>query len=183
MSLVQGSPGKAFSENEGGGMTVNVLDVAAAKEQEVKSYYEKLAGETALAGIKNIFTLLAGDEQKHYEMVLALKSGRLPDLAPDSKVLEYARETAGRMIGNKDAAELIGNDLEGYRHALKVEAESVRFYERIAAQENNEDSRKILLKILGEEKKHYNVVENLYDFALKPEYFLEWGEFSNLREL
>jgi len=164
-------------------MTVNVLEVAAAKEKQVKSHYEKLAGETALAGIRNIFTLLAADEQKHYEMVLALKGGRLPDLSPDTTVLERARETVGKMIGNRAAAELISNDLEGYRHALEVEAESVRFYESIAEQGSDEDSRKVLQKILEEEKKHYNVVENLYDFALKPGYFLEWGEFSNLREL
>ncbi len=162
---------------------MNVLDVAAAKEKQVKSYYEKLAGETALAGIRKIFTLLAADEQKHYEMVLALKGGRLPDLSPDSTVLECARETVGKMIGSREAAELIRNDLEGYRHALEVEAESVRFYGSIVEQESDEDSGKILRKILEEEKKHYNVVENLYDFALKPEYFLEWCEFSNLREL
>jgi rubrerythrin len=164
-------------------MIMNVLDVAAAKEKQVKSYYEKLAAETALAGIRNIFTLLAGDEQKHYEMVLALQSGRLPDLSPDSTILEYARETVGKMIGDKDAALSIRNDLEGYRHALEVEAESVRFYDRIAAEESDESSRKVLQKILCEEKKHYNVVENLYDFAQKPEYFLAWGEFGNLRDL
>jgi len=162
---------------------MNVLDVAAAKEKQVQSYYEKLAGETALAGIRNIFTLLAGDEKKHYEMVLAIRDGRLPDLSPDSTALEYARETLGNLIGDKNAAASIRNDLEGYRHALKVEAESVRFYESIAGEEKDANSGKVLQKILGEEKKHYNIVENLYDFALKPEYFLASGEFSNLREL
>jgi hypothetical protein len=42
---------------------------------------------------------------------------------------------------------------------------------------------KLVTAILDEEKKHYTIVANLYDFALEPEYFLAWGEFSNLKEL
>lgn len=162
---------------------MNVLDVAASKELEVKSYYEKLAQESLLVGIRNIFLLMTRDEQKHYEMVLALKSGKYSELSADSTVLETAREIIGSFIGDKDLAGSLRNDLDGYRQALSVEAESVRFYEKLAAVETDAKSREVLLKILGEEKKHYNVVENLYDFAFKPEYFLAWGEFSNLRDL
>jgi len=162
---------------------MNVLDVAASKELEMKSCYEKIARESSLVGICTIFSLLARDEEKHYEMVLALKNGTYPELPTDSTVLETAREMVGGFVGDKDVAGSLRNDLEGYRLALAMEDESVRFYEKIAAAENDAASRKVLLKILGEEKKHYNVVENLYDFAFKPEYFLAWAEFSNLREL
>ncbi|HEY6871918.1 MAG TPA: hypothetical protein VI298_04220 [Geobacteraceae bacterium] len=41
----------------------------------------------------------------------------------------------------------------------------------------------LLLRIANEEKKHYNIMENFYDFVLAPQSFLAWGEFSNLREL
>jgi|AMWB02.1.fsa_nt_gi rubrerythrin len=164
-------------------MVMNVLDVAASKELEMKSCYEKIARESTLVGIRTIFSLLARDEEKHYEMVLALRGGTCPELPTDSTVLETARTMVGSFVGDKDVAGLLRNDLDGYRLALAMEGESVRSYEKLAAVQNDAASRKMLLKILGEERKHYNVVENLYDFASKPEYFLAWAEFSNLREL
>jgi len=40
----------------------------------------------------------------------------------------------------------------------------------------------LLQKIAGEEKKHYNIMGNLYNLVLAPEIYLAWGEFSNLKE-
>jgi len=162
---------------------MNVFDLAMEKELEVKSYYEKLAEESPLTGVRRIFSLLAGDEQKHFDMVKAMKGGAGPEQLADSTTLEAAREILGEMIGDESAAEKLKNSLDSYRLALKVEADSVRFYEQISEKETDTRLKKILDKILGEERKHYNIVENLYDFVLKPGYFLAWGEFSNLRDL
>lgn len=162
---------------------MNVFELAMEKELEVKSYYEKLAVESPLPGVRRIFTLLAGDEQKHFDMVKAMKSGAGPEQLADSTALETAREILGALIGETGDAEKLKNSLDSYRHALKVEADSVRFYEGIMEKEPDTRLKKILAKIIGEEQKHYNIVENLYDFALKPEYFLAWGEFSNLKDL
>jgi len=162
---------------------MNVFDMAMKKELDVKAYYEKLAEESPLPGVKRIFTLLAGDEQKHFDIIQAMKSGAGPEQLADSTALEAAREILGTLNSDAGAVAKLKNCLEGYRHALKVEADSVRFYEGILEKETDTRLKKVLAKIVGEEKKHYNIVENLYDFALKPGYFLAWGEFSNLREL
>lgn len=162
---------------------MNVFDLAMEKELEVKAHYEKLAGEARVAGVKQLFSMLANDEQRHYDMIAAMRNGAEPGELADSTVLETARETVGTMIGDEDAASLLNTSLDGYRHALAVEAESVRFYTEVAGKEKDARLKKVLAKILGEEKKHYNIVENLYDFTLKPGYFLAWAEFSNLRDL
>lgn len=162
---------------------MNVFELAMEKELDVKSYYEKLAGDSPLPGVKRIFTLLAGDEQRHFDSIKAMQGGAGPEQLVDSTALEAARGILGELIGDTGAAETLKNCLESYRHALKVEADSVRFYEGILEKETDARLKSVLAKILEEEKKHYNIVENLYDFALKPGYFLAWGEFSNLRDL
>lgn len=162
---------------------MNVFDLAMEKELEVKAHYEKLAGEAGLACVKRIFSLLAEDEQKHYDMIMTMKHGAGQKELADSTALEAARELIDKLMGDEDAASRLNSSLDSYRHALKVEAESVRFYQEIAAKEKDAGLRKVLMKILGEEKKHYNIIENLYDFTLKPGYFLAWAEFSNLRDL
>ena len=65
---------------------------------------------------------------------------------------------------------------------MKLEADSVRFYEEMAQKEQSPATKKILLQIAEEEKHHFNIVENIYDFVATPNTFLAWGEFSNLKE-
>lgn len=162
---------------------MNVYEMAMHKELEVKDYYEKLAGETSLAGIRTIFTLLAGDEQKHYDAVLEMKTSADPQLPADSAALETAKDLLLKYIGDTDVASKLKNDVDAYRHALAIEAESVKFYESMLEKETDGRLKRIIAGIIAQEKNHYNIVENLYDFALKPEYFLAWGEFSNLKDL
>ena len=53
----------------------------------------------------------------------------------------------------------------------------------MAKKEINPEVTQILLKIASEEKKHFNIMDNLYDYTLAPQNFLAWAEFSNLKEL
>jgi rubrerythrin len=40
-----------------------------------------------------------------------------------------------------------------------------------------------LRRIAEEERRHLNIMENIFDFVESPKTFLAWGEFSNLNEL
>jgi rubrerythrin len=161
---------------------MNIFEFSMKMELDGKAYYEKLAAETAVAGLKTIFVSLAADEQKHYDTIQAIKSGSTGAMA-DSTVLEEAKNLFADLAGDKDIAGTLKSSLNGYEHARKIEADSVRFYEDAAGKESNPDTAKILLRIADEEKKHYNIMDNLYDFTLAPQSFLAWGEFSNLKEL
>jgi rubrerythrin len=172
-----------FIHRRNGGISMNVFETALQNELDVKAHYEKLAGETSLPGIAKIFTLLAEDEQKHYDAIRALMKGADPGPLSSSIALDTARKLLTTFNGDTGTAATLKNDLDGYRHALKIEAESVKFYERLTENEKKSGIKQVLTVILDEEKKHYTIVANLYDFALKPEYFLAWGEFSNLQEL
>ena len=43
---------------------MNIFEFAMKMELDGKAYYEKLVAETAVVGLKTIFTNLAADEQK-----------------------------------------------------------------------------------------------------------------------
>ena len=161
---------------------MNIFEFAMKMELDGKAYYEKLAAETAVVGLKTIFVNLAADEQKHYDTIQTIKSGTSGVMA-DSTVLEEAKNLFAYLIGDKNIVGSLKKSLDGYEHARKIEADSVRFYEDAAGKESNPDTAKLLLRIANEEKKHYNIMDNLYDFTLAPQNFLAWGEFSNLKEL
>ena len=161
---------------------MNIFDFAMKMELDGKTYYEKLAAETSVSGLKSILISLAADEQKHYEIILAIKTGTDLKMA-DSTVLEKAKNLFEVLMGDKNIVASLSKSLDGYLHARNIEANSVKLYEDMAKQEDNQDTVQLLLRIANEEKKHFNVLDNLYDLVLAPQNFLAWGEFSNLKEL
>lgn len=161
---------------------MNVFDFAIRMELDGKAFYEKLAKETNIAGLQTIFSRLALDEQKHYEIFLALKGQTQATAMEDTTVLEQAKNVFEQLLTRKETLGPIKGDLEGYRFAMKLEADSYRLYEDAASQEKNADVKNLLLRIAGEERKHFTIVQNIYDFANAPNQYLAWGEFSNLDE-
>ncbi len=160
---------------------MNVFDFAMKMEMDGKAYYEKLAADTNVVGLKAIFVRLAADEQKHYDVVKAMKEGGGWPMA-DTTVLDDAKNVFRDLMGDKTIVGGLRKDLDAYLHAMKVEADSVRLYEDMAKKEANAETVQLLLKIANEETKHYNIMENLYDLVLAPQNYLAWGEFSNLKE-
>jgi len=160
---------------------MNIFDFAMKMELDGKAYYEKMAAETAVVGVKAIFTGLAADEQKHYEIIRAIKAGTDLKMA-DSTVLEKAKNLFEEITADKNSVVSLQKSLDGYQHAKKIEADSVKLYEDLAKKEENPEIVQLLLRIANEEKKHYNILDNLYEYVLAPQNFLAWGEFSNLKE-
>lgn len=161
---------------------MNVFDFAIRMELDGKAFYEKLAKETNIAGLQTIFSRLALDEQKHYEVFLALKGQTQATAMEDTTVLEQAKNVFEQLLTRKETLGPIKGDLEGYRFAMKLEADSYRLYEDAASQEKNADVKNLLLRIADEEHKHFTIVQNIYDFTNAPNQYLAWGEFSNLDE-
>lgn len=160
---------------------MKVFEFAIKMELDGKDYYEKLAREARHEGLRNIFLQLAADEQKHYGIFLALRDRVPPGAMKSSTALEQARSVFEDLIAEKQNLGP-GGDLGGYRHAMKLEADSFRLYEEAAGKEEDKDARELLLQIAGEEHKHFNILQNIYDFANAPAQYLAWGEFSNLEE-
>ena len=161
---------------------MNVFDFAMKMEQDGKAYYEKLASQTSLPGLKTIFKRLAEDEQKHYEIFQKLKtSGSVPAMQ-DSTIIAEAKNVFEQLSKEEETLKDLNGVLAAYQHAMKIESESSRFYEKAAGEEKNPAIQKLLARIADEEQKHFNVLENIYHFVNAPNQYLAWGEFSNLEE-
>ncbi len=161
---------------------MNVFDFAMKMEKDGKAFYEEMSKRSSITGLKNIFSMLAEDEQKHYDIIQNLKDKTGETDMVDSVVLENSKNIFSELMAEKERLDTMKEDLDGYRYAMKIEADSMRFYENAARREKKSSVKSLLLRIAEEEKKHFNIVENIYDFVLGPKYFLAWGEFSNLKE-
>lgn len=161
---------------------MNVFDFAMKMEVDGKAYYEKLARETSLPGLRTIFTRLAEDEQKHYETFKALKGGGKAPAMQSTTILADVKNVFENLSRELSALQGAKGDLEGYLQAMKLEEDSFRLYEDAAAKETQGEVKTLLLQIAGEEHKHFDVLGNIYHFVNAPNQYLAWREFSNLDE-
>ncbi|SEA06497.1 Rubrerythrin [Desulfuromusa kysingii] len=161
---------------------MNVFDYALKMELDGKAFYEKLAQETESEGLQKIFSELAEDEQKHYDIFAQLKKNQNIDSMPDSVALEGAKNIFSQMQEDLSAQKLLKTNLDAYQHAMQAEKESAKLYRDAAAKEDSPEVKALLLKIAIEEDKHFNILENIFDFVNAPTQSLVWGEFSNLNE-
>jgi rubrerythrin len=159
---------------------MNIFDFAIKMEQDGKAFYEKLAKNTPNPGLQTIFARLAEDEQKHSDIFQALRSGEKKMDMADSTALELAKNVFTTLP--KGAGTDVKGDLESYQYAMQIEAESFRLYEDAAKNEKDAGAKELLLKIAGEEHKHFQIIENIFAFVNAPNQYLAWGEFSNLEE-
>lgn len=160
---------------------MNVFDFAMRLEEESRASYEKLAEDADTMELKSIFTLLAASEREHHEHLTILKTATAPELA-ESVTLDQAGNFVHELVGTIAANDLLRNDDDGYRHALKQEEISIKLYEKLADRESNGAAATLLRTMAAEERHHKEMIENIYDFVESPRTYLEWGEFSNLRE-
>lgn len=161
---------------------MNVFDFAMKMELDGKAFYEKLAKKTNIVGLQTIFLQLAADEQKHYEIFLGLKGKTQATVMEDTPVFEQAKNVFEKLLEQKENLGPVQGDLEAYLYAMKVEADSFRLYEAAAQKENDTNVKNLLLRIAGEEHKHFAILQNVHDFVNAPNQYLAWGEFSNIGE-
>lgn len=161
--------------------TMNVFDFAIEMEEESRAYYEQLAAAAKSESLQRVFTLLAESEERHLEHLVLLKAGT-PPVTAESKLLEHARGFIHDFVEGINASDVMKGDADGFRHAVRSEEKSIELYEKLAAQESNAAAAELLRTLASEERHHLEVMENIYDFVESPRTFLEWGEFSNLKE-
>lgn len=163
-------------------MAMDSFDVVMRTDLQGKACYDNLAGSTKVPGLHTVFTGLSADEQKHCDVLRALKAGK-PLPMTNSGMLDRAKRVVLELMGNAERYSRLREDLDGYQFALKIEAESVRLYEEMAKKEQNAEIAQLLLQIANEEKQHYNIMENIYDFVMQPRHYLQWRESGKLPHL
>jgi rubrerythrin len=161
---------------------MNVFDCAIKIEEESQKYYEGLEAETSKPEMKNLFSMLAASEQEHRNALLKLKGSMMADRA-QLDGLDSAACSFRPHLTQRELLEEAERDPGLYQFTVKEEEQEIKFYEELASTARDETTRKSLLMLAEEERRHLNVVENIYAFVEAPKSYLASGEFSNLQDL
>ncbi len=159
---------------------MNIFDFAMEKEKYSEDYYRQLAAKSNNKGLETVFNMLADEEARHYEIVSDMKKDAAPDLA-ETTVLSDAKDIFEQIRESAKSFNFNISEVELYKKALKIEKQSRDFYlEKV--NEVAEAQKEIFLKLADEERKHFFLLENIMDFVLKPQTWLENAEFYHLDE-
>ena len=160
---------------------MNLYEFAQKTEQKGIEFYRSMAEAVTEKGIKNIFSMMASDEEE----MLAKLAG-FPQHYPEitnlnSSALRESSIVFGS-ICNKGRCNRISSDLDAYQLAIDAEKRIVAQYLAAAASEKKPKTRQMLNWLAAFERDKLHEIEQLFDFANAPNQSLEWGEFSNLEE-
>lgn len=146
---------------------MNIYDFAMKMELDGKKYYEELMNNAEDKGLKKIFEMLAKDEEEHHRIIKNMKEKDTK--YTKSETLKNANNIFSKMLSTDQRFNLTTTSIEAYKHALKLEDESIRLYEDKYEKSENQEQKKIFRSLAYEEKKHKLIIENILDFASQPE--------------
>ena len=159
---------------------MNVFDCAIKIEEETRQYYEGLKEEAMEPEMKMLFSMLAASEEEHKSRLLRLKKRMAGGVVTG---INHGACSFRPLLSQRELLDECGRDPNLYRFAVGNEERDIRFYEELAAAAPDERTRRSLKILAAEERRHLEKIENIYSFVEAPRTYLEWGEFSNLREL
>ncbi|HXX58133.1 MAG TPA: ferritin family protein [Thermodesulfovibrionales bacterium] len=160
---------------------MDIYEFALKMEKDGENYYRELAVGANNKGLRNILTMLADAEVIHYNLFKKMKDREKVEPA-DSAILDDTKNVFMKMKEEKDVTGLNIQQTELYEKALEIEKKSEDFYRAKAAETKDEIQKKVFMKIAGQEKIHYFIVERILDFVSRPQTWLENPEWYHLEE-
>ncbi|MCP4566003.1 MAG: ferritin family protein [FCB group bacterium] len=164
---------------------MNPFEYAMNMEMDGKKYYEEQASKMSEPVLKRIFTELADDEDRHYQIFKAMMAGKFDgyEKAFETDVLKQAKNIFKEM---SDAKKNISDFSEGVRavwvKARDIEDDAEGYYRGQAEKAESEKEKKMWNKIADEEHKHWVALDNVVNFIDRPNQWLADAEWADIEE-
>jgi rubrerythrin len=166
--------------------TLEALQLAVRMEIDGKEFYLKSSREAGNKLGKELFESLAAEEDKHrarfekiYETMADRKSWPQVDFTPDKG--KHLRTLFGEEIKKLGSTiKPASSELEAVQSAMKMEDKSMVLYEKRAGETNLDAEKEFFKMIAGEERGHYLVLENYYEYLVNPAGWMTISERHSL---
>lgn len=163
---------------------MNALEFMTKFDKDCLSFYENLGSKATDPEMIELYGLLANSQLKHLvrleEMLAEQRANAETVLLDRIGDHEYGLE---HLLFDHNQLKAMKNDRDAFEHVVHAEEDVIRLFEGMARAEKSEGTRRMLAMLAEDEKEHLAEIEEIYDFVEKPDCYLEWGEFSNLKTL
>jgi rubrerythrin len=156
------------------------IETAIKMETDAMKFYREALGRTSHPLGKKLFEGFVVDEVRHLKMLQNIMN----DMDIEVKVVhpkkdiktvfsELKEEMMERISANTD-------EVEAVKVALDFEKKGHDFYDKAAQEATGEKEKKLFEVLAVEEKRHYEVLENTYNFLQDTGNWFMWEEHGML---
>jgi len=156
-------------------LIMDVYDKAIDIESRGERFYREIAEKAQSKGISEIFKMLADDEVEHRQTFEIMKENQTAQ--PAESLIEERSAPIFKELKKEDF-ETESDQLEVYKKALEIEDESIAYYQQLKEQLSDPQVKAILDKIIDEEKRHHNLVDNMIEHVARPQEWVEHAMFG-----
>ena len=125
--------------------------------------------------------MLAEQEAMHYRVIESMEKKNSVNES-ESSLIKDSVDILKSIKERKDTMDLNISQPDMYVKVKEFEKESEEFYTKLANEENDQERKKIFELFAKEERKHFDLMNELVEFVSKPESWVEHAEFSSLRD-
>ncbi|HEY3308206.1 MAG TPA: ferritin family protein [Desulfuromonadaceae bacterium] len=162
---------------------LNAIDFMIKAEEDGLQLYEMLSREAINQELKDMFALLADSQKSHLMALQTIKSNLSTSELASMEVKAELVNGFDKLLNRQNFFQMLRNDQDAFWHVVTTEEEIISTLEGLASNEPHDQMRRVLERVVADEKEHLNRIENIYEFMEAPLSYLAWGEFSNLRPL
>ena len=155
---------------------MDALELAVNMEKDAIAFYTEAAKKIKSPAGKKMFQTITLDEKRHLEMITQIINGLSithKDVSPMRNVKTVFESMKNEMMKKIEAT---SDELEAFKIAMHMEKEGVAFYEKALAGSKKEKERALLEVLIGEEKQHYDLFANTYQFLEDTGNWFLWDE-------
>jgi len=158
---------------------MNSIEIARKMETDAIKFYTEAADKTHYPAGKKMIEVIIQDEKRHLDILSKIIKGldfEYKKANPVHNVKTVFESMKDEMMKRVEASE---DELDIFRVAMKMEKEGIEFYERLIRDEDiSEKERDLFLHLIEEEKRHYAIFENTYNFLSDTGNWFMWDEHS-----
>jgi rubrerythrin len=157
---------------------MNALEMAMKMETDSIKFYTEAAEKTKYPAGKKMFQTITEDEKRHLEMIAQIIKGlniAVKDMSPMKRV-KTIFETMKNEMMKKVAA--TSDELEAFKIAMQMEQEGEAFYKKSLAAAKTEKEKALFERLIEEERQHYRIFSNTYQFLSDTGNWFMWSEHS-----
>lgn len=157
---------------------MNALEIAVKMEADAIKFYTEAAGKTKYPAGKKMFLTIVEDEKRHIEMINQIVKGlniTAKDVSPVKRVKTVFEEMKDQMMKKVEAT---ADELEAFKIAMRMEQEGIDYYKKSLAEAATEKEKALFARLIEEEKQHYQIFSNSYQFLSDTGNWFMWKEHS-----
>jgi rubrerythrin len=163
---------------------MDIFDFALKMELDGEKYYRELAAKAKYDDLKKVLIGLAEDEQRHYKIIESAQKQVLKPIEASPYLSQiqnvFVNQNKEFALKDKDfIAKLKDEQFDVYEAALEKERESVQLYKKLKEDTGIQEEKIIFERLMHEEEKHVEVIENIIEMLNHVNDWVEAAEFNH----